>query len=193
MPDLARLAARLLDHLDYHTVDVLGISWGGALAQQFAHQYPDRCRRLVLVSTGTGAFMVPGRLSALLMLASPRRYLDPSYMAAVAGLLYGGRMRERPELAAAYARDVRSGGIRGYYLQLLAGAGWTSIHWLWQLRQRTLILSGRDDPIVPPINGCIMAGMMRDARLHLFDDGHLGLMTSSDELAPMVRDFLLED
>src|SRR5258706_15811626 len=44
---LARLAEGLLQKLGYGApVDVLGISWGGALAQQFAHGYPQRCRRL---------------------------------------------------------------------------------------------------------------------------------------------------
>src|SRR5207253_5888610 len=113
-------------------------------------------RRLVLVSTGTGAIMVPGRLSALLPLLSPHRYLDPAYLGAVAGQLYGGRLRSTPELAAKYARDVRPGGTSGYYWQLLASAGWTSVHWLHQLRQPTLILSGRDDPIVPWVNAQIM-------------------------------------
>src|SRR5216683_2240526 len=54
---LAWLAGRMLDALGYKYVDVLGLSWGGGLAQQFAVQYPGRCRRLVLVSTGSGAFM----------------------------------------------------------------------------------------------------------------------------------------
>jgi poly(3-hydroxyalkanoate) depolymerase len=191
--DLARLVARALDQLEYGSVDVLGISWGGALAQQFAFQYRGRTRRLVLVSTSMGGFMVPGRLSSLLMLTSRRRYLDPAYMTAIAGHLYGGRMKDRPDLAANYAREVRSGGVRGYYLQLLAAAGWTSVHWLWRLRQPTLILSGRQDPIVPWINGRIMASLMRNARLHAYDDGHLGLLTSADDLAPIVRQFLLED
>jgi poly(3-hydroxyalkanoate) depolymerase len=192
MPGLARLVARALDRLGLREVDVLGISWGGALAQQFARQYPHRCRRLVLVSTGTGAFMVPGRPGALLMLASTRRYVDPAYMASVAPHLYGGRMRSRPELAWRYAQSARSGGARGYYAQLFAAAGWTSIHWLWRLRQPTLILSGRDDPLVPSINGWIMARLIRGSRLHIFEDGHLGLMTSAAELAPVVRRFLLD-
>ncbi len=37
---LARLISEMLDVLGHQEVDVLGISWGGALAQQFAHQYP---------------------------------------------------------------------------------------------------------------------------------------------------------
>jgi poly(3-hydroxyalkanoate) depolymerase len=192
-PELARLVARMLDRLGYGSVDVLGVSWGGALAQQFAHQHRDRCRRLILVSTGTGAIMVPGRLSALLALATPRRYQDPSYMASIAGSVYGGRLRADRALAARLTRDVRAGDTGGYYRQLLAGFGWTSIHWLRDLRQPTLILTGRDDPIVPSINGRIMAWLIPNSRLHVFDDGHLGLVTSAEELAPIVRTFLTDE
>src|SRR5437660_4990421 len=67
----ARLVTQMLDQLGYQQVDVLGISWGGALAQQFAFQYPVRCRRLILVSTGTGALMVPGRPWVLATMATP--------------------------------------------------------------------------------------------------------------------------
>jgi poly(3-hydroxyalkanoate) depolymerase len=187
---LARLLARALDELGYREGDVLGISWGGAVAQQFARQHPEWCRRLVLVSTGTGAVMVPGRPTVLALLASPRRYLDPSYLASIAAHLYGGRLRSDPELAAKYGHVVRSGGARGYYWQLLGSAGWTSIHWLHRLRQPTLILAGTDDPIVPLINAKIMASLIPNARLHVFHDGHLGLLTSADTLAPVVRRFL---
>src|SRR2546429_3560581 len=57
----ARLVTEMLDQLGYQQVDVLGVSWGGALAQQFAFHYPERCRRVILVSTGTAALMVPRR------------------------------------------------------------------------------------------------------------------------------------
>jgi poly(3-hydroxyoctanoate) depolymerase len=187
---LTRLLAAMLDQLRSPTVDVLGISWGGGVAQEFAHRYPARCRRLVLVSTGTGAIMVPGRLSALLPLLSPRRYIDPSYMASIAGLLYGGRIRSEPELAQKFSGDLRSGGGLGYYSQLLAGIGWTSIFWLHTLPQPTLIMTGRDDPIVPPVNGRILARLIPNSRLYVFDDGHLGLLTSAAELGPIVRNFL---
>jgi poly(3-hydroxyalkanoate) depolymerase len=187
---LARLLGRALDQLGHREVDTLGVSWGGALAQQFAYQYSERCRRLVLVSTGTGAIMVPGRLSVLVQLATPRRYLDRSYRASIAGDLYGGRLRSNPQLATKYGRAVRSAGAWGYYCQLIGSAGWTSIHWLHRLRQPTLILAGTDDPIVPLINAKIMARLIPNATLHIFEDGHLGLLTCADTLAPVVRRFL---
>ena len=50
-PLLGRFLVRLLDQLGYNRFDILGISWGGALAQHVAFQHPRRCRQLVLVST----------------------------------------------------------------------------------------------------------------------------------------------
>src|SRR5215469_18489171 len=100
-PQLAWLVGRMLDKLNYRHVDVLGISWGGALAQQFALQNRWRCRRLILVSTGTGAIMIPGNPSALAKLATPRRYFDASYMASIAKDIYGGELP--PDLIHQYA------------------------------------------------------------------------------------------
>ncbi|MDY7072279.1 2-succinyl-6-hydroxy-2,4-cyclohexadiene-1-carboxylate synthase [Pseudomonas hunanensis] len=70
-PGLAKLTARMLDYLDYGQVNVIGVSWGGALAQQFAHDYPERCKKLVLAATAAGAVMVPGKPKVLWMMASP--------------------------------------------------------------------------------------------------------------------------
>jgi len=189
---LARLIAQLLDAVGHQEVDVLGISWGGGLAQQFAHQYPQRCRRLVLVATSTGAISVPGRLSVLAKLLSPRRYLQPSYLATIAPTLYGGIFRQRPDLARAYAHQVRAPHGLGYYLQLLAGVGWTSLPWLHRLRQPTLILAGNDDPIVPAVNARVMARLIPHARLHIVNGGHLLLLTEREQVAPLVYRFLRE-
>ena len=103
---LATLSAHLLDALGYHEVDVLGVSWGGALAQQFAFQLGRRCRRLVLAATSPGHLMVPGKLAVLLKLATPRRYKDTAYMQRVAGEIYGGALRGAPALARHHLRHA---------------------------------------------------------------------------------------
>lgn len=190
---LARLVAQLLDAVGHQQVDVLGISWGGGLAQQFAHQYPQRCRRLVLVATSTGAFSVPGRPGVLAKLLSPRRYFQPSYLANIAPTLYGGIFRQRPDLARAYAHLVRAPHGLGYYRQLLAGVGWTSLPWLHRLHQPTLILAGNDDPIVPPVNARVMARLIPHVRLHIVNGGHLLLLTEREQVAPIVYRFLREE
>jgi poly(3-hydroxyalkanoate) depolymerase len=187
-PALAWLAGRMLDALGYRHVDVLGISWGGGLAQQFALQNPRRCRRLVLVSTGTGALMVPGRPDALAKLATPRRYRDPSYMAAIAPEIYGGDIDQA--LAYEFADKMRPGDMRGYFYQMLSGAGWTSFPWLRFLRQRTLILAGDDDRVVPAVNARILHRLIPRSQLHIFRGGHLGLVLQAGELAPLIGAFL---
>ncbi len=189
---LARLTAQLLDALGYQEVDVLGISWGGGLAQQLAHQYPQRCRRLVLVATSMGAISVPGKPSVLAKLLSPRRYLQPSYLSTIAPSLYGGIFRQRPDLARAYAHLLRAPHGVGYYHQLIAGVGWTSLPWLHQIHQPTLILAGDDDPIVPPVNARIMARLIPRARLHIVSGGHLLLLTERVQAASLVYQFLRE-
>ena len=188
---LAWLVGRLVDRLGYDRFDALGISWGGGLAQQLAFQYPRRCRRLVLASTGTGMLMVPAHPRVLSRMLTPRRYRDPAYAKAIAPVLYGGRMRRQPDEARHVLYEQERLGPRvGYFLQLLAGVGWTSLPALPLIRQPTLILAGNDDPIIPLVNARIMRTLLPNASVHVFDDGHLGLLTSADELGPLVSRFL---
>ena len=187
---LARLSAQLLDQLGHQQVDVLGVSWGGAIAQQFAFAQSPRCRRLILAATSPGHLMVPGRLTVLLKMVTPRRYKDPAYMRRIAGDIYGGALRDAPERVREHLRHVRWSSDYGYYLQLLAGFGWTSLPWLRFLAQPTLVMAGTDDPIVPLVNGRILAGLIPDARLVTIDDGHLFLVTSARESAAIIGEFL---
>jgi len=188
---LAGMLARLLDRLGYQQVDVMGYSWGGGLAQQFAFSYPSRCRRLILAATSTGALSVPGRFSVMSKMLTPRRYLDPAYLAEIAPELYGGELRD-PELARSYAlgRRIKQPSLHGYSYQLLAGMGWTSLPWLPFFRQPTLILAGSDDPLIPLVNARLMASLIPRAELHVVDSGHMFLLSRAQELVPVIRRFL---
>ena len=190
---LSRLVASLLTALGHQEADVLGISWGGGLAQHFAAFQRGRCRRLVLVSTATGALMVPARPAVLAQMITPRRYLDRQYLSRVAGNLYGGSAREDgARIAAQMHAGSRVGSAQGYLYQLAAGAGWTSIPFLPFVRQPTLILSGDDDPLIPLANARIMRALIPGARLHVYHGGHLALVTEAATLAPVVEDVLTE-
>jgi poly(3-hydroxyalkanoate) depolymerase len=192
-PGLAKLATRMLDYLDYSQVNVIGVSWGGALAQQFAYSHPERCKKLILAATSAGAVMVPGRPAVLMKMASPRRYIQPSHGVTIAPDIYGGAFRRDPHLAEKHAAKVRSSGKLGYYWQLFAGLGWTSVHWLHKIRQPTLILAGDDDPIIPLINMKLLAWRIPNSELHVIDDGHLFLVTRAQSVAPMIMAFLSEE
>lgn len=170
------------------TVDVLGLSWSGALAQQFAVQNPRRCRRLILVSTGTGLIMVPGNPAALLKMVTPQRFLDQNCAAAIAGDLYGGCVRADPSLAKRlFDQRLMVGSRAGYLHQLLAASAWTRIFALPLIRQRTLIIAGTDDPIVQAINAKVMGRLLPSSTLHLHAGGHVDVIANAAEFAPVIE------
>ncbi|WP_405164275.1 alpha/beta fold hydrolase [Nocardia sp. NBC_01499] len=174
-------------------VDVLGLSWGGALAQQYAFQYPRGCRALILVSTGTGVVMVPGRPTLLLKMLTPRRFLDHHYAARIAAELYGGNVRDHSEVIERLLdRQLMAGSRIGYLHQLLAGSVWTSLFALPLIRQPTLIVAGTDDPIIPIVNARIMHRLLPHSTLHLHGGGHVDLITNAAELAPVIETFRKE-
>jgi poly(3-hydroxyalkanoate) depolymerase len=196
MRGVARTVERMLDALGLDAVDVLGVSLGGVVAQQLAHQAPHRVRRLVLAATGPGLGGVPGSARVLLSLATPRRYTQPDYYRRIAGRVYGGEARRDPDslLHGSLARFVDRPSLRGYLGQLYAISGWTSIPWLHRLRHATLVLAGDDDPIVPLVNAKILARRIPDAHLHVVPGGgHLFLLERPAETARLVARFLTTD
>lgn len=190
LPALVRLIAEALTRLDVGTVDVLGVSWGGLLAQQFARDCEHRCRRLVLAATSTGAVSFPGSWRAMTALLSARSLRDVEHFQRVAGETLGGDFRHDPGLVRRLVPATYLSRGRGFQHQLLAAAGWTSVHWLWRLRQPALVLAGTDDPLAPTANAALMTWLLRDARRVDFDCGHLFLLTRACAAADVVRRFL---
>ncbi len=147
---LASWVTAMMSEMGHRRFDVLGLSWGGGLAQQLAVQSRRRVRRVVLAATATGCLMVPAHPRVLAKMMTPRRHRDPAYAASIASEIYGGTMRTDPARGSALLHAAtRSGLKRGYYYQLLAMAGWSSLPFLGLLRQPTLVLAGKDDPIIP--------------------------------------------
>ncbi|HSS23880.1 MAG TPA: alpha/beta fold hydrolase [Mycobacterium sp.] len=191
-PYLAAVLGRLLNALGLggEGVDVLGLSWGSALAQQFAFQNPRRCRRLILVSTGVGIGMVPGRPAVLAKLLTPRRFLDPDYAARIAGELYGGGARTDASIVKRlFDRQLMAGSPVGYLHQLLAASVWSSLFALPLIRQPTLIVAGTDDPIIPVVNARIMRRLLPHAAMHLHAGGHVDLVTNGAAFGPLIESF----
>ena len=184
--------AQVLDRLRLEEVDVMGVSWGGAMAQHFALQHAGRTRRLVLAATTAGMLMVPGNPAALSKMANPRRYIDPNFMNEHFQTLYGGVDKDGSE----HQKDSHIGRLkppspRGYIYQLIAMLGWTSLPALPFMNKEVLIMMGDDDQIVPLINGKILASAIRNSRLEVIDGGgHLFLLTHADESVAMLREFL---
>lgn len=184
----AKNLSDMLDDLHVGTVDVLGLSWGGMAAQQFAHDHPHRVRRLILASTSPGFISVPAKPASTAALLRPKTSSDRAVQ--LNKHLYAGDFLRDPslihKLGLLWPTDRRT-----YQLQMLAVVGWSSLLWLPVLRPHTLIIHGDDDPVVPIVNARIMQRLMPNAALvPVSGGGHLYLYTRPKEIGRQINDFL---
>ena len=197
MAALAGVVRALLDELSLDRVDVLGYSWGGALAQELARRAPERVGRLVLCATGPGLLGgSPPRPLAALMLATPARYYHPRLLAVTVPYIAGGRTARDRGTLARHARErlQRPPDLLGYAYQLYAIAGWSSLPWLGRLASPTLIIGGEDDPSVPLRNARVLAARIPNARLHVVKGGgHLFLLDEPENVTAVISAFLGDD
>jgi pimeloyl-ACP methyl ester carboxylesterase len=190
---LAALAVAVLDARGVADSDVIGYSYGGAVAQQLAHDDPDRVRRLVLAATtcGWGSCWVPP--GVLTVMATPLRFYSTSYFESVAAQVYGG----------VTARDAwkRRRGSRarrrlppspyGYAMQMLGGMAWSSLRFLPKIRHETLVVCGDDDPLVPVASARMLAERIPRAKLTVVERaGHLLLWDEPERIAPQIGQFV---
>jgi pimeloyl-ACP methyl ester carboxylesterase len=185
LPALARFALAVLDAVGEPKAHVLGVSFGGIVAQQVATIAPDRVDRLVLVSTVSGLVYLPGQPAALLQLMTA---LPTDRSGAAAGRTFGGRIRRDPALLGRlHLAPPRS--VEAYWHRLSGLTGWWGTP--WSIRQPTLVLTGDDDPIVPATNSRILASLIPGSRLEVVPGGgHLMMFDSPAEVGPRVAGFL---
>ncbi len=189
IPALAKLTDRLCAALGFPSVDVIGYSFGGIVAQQLAARHPKRVRRLVLASTSPGLGSIPGlRAAARLMTVPPSAYRSAGFLPTAAAI-FGGSLREDPAAAIRFLPS-RVPHWRGWLHQLIAVNTYSSLPILPCIRQETLILAGDDDPLVPLINARWMARLLPRAQLEILPRaGHLALLERAPETGRLIRDF----
>ena len=192
MWSLAQLGTAVLDEFGIESAHVLGASFGGAVAQQMAFSHPSRVRRLVLASTSFGGFAMPGKLESLWHFIHPRSY-HPERLERVAGAMFGGRLRTEPELVRSMHIRRPTDTMAALY-RMAPLFGWTSLPWLWAIRQPALVIAGDDDPVTPLVNHRVIATLMPRARLHTVrGGGHLVLLDSAHQVGPVISSFLRGD
>jgi pimeloyl-ACP methyl ester carboxylesterase len=185
LPRHADLIAEMLKQLGIDQVDVFGVSWGGALAQEFALRYPGMVRRLILAATSAGP----------VMLVKPADILD------FFGRSKSARLRKQEGSRNSIQTLLRFGVVNGmltanprtYYHQLTALVGWSSLLRLFRLRQRTLILAGERDTLVRLYNAHILRRTIRRSEMHILGgEGHFFVVTNAGRTADVIREFLCQ-
>lgn len=183
LPRHTDVIAGMLEQLGIDQVDVFGVSWGGALAQEFALRYPSRVRRLILAATSPGPLLLMKPADVMDFFRKSKNtktHQQERSGHSVQTLLRFGVMK-----------GMLSVNPRTYYFQLAALIGWTSLLRLSRLLQRTLILAGDRDPLIQAYNGHILRRTIGRSELRLLKgEGHFFVVTSAGRTAVLVREFL---
>jgi len=183
LPRHADVIAGVLEQLGIEQVDVFGVSWGGALAQEFALRYPSKVRRLILAATSPGPLLLMKPADVMDFFRKSKNtktHQQERSGHSVQTLLRFGVMK-----------GMLSVNPRTYYFQLAALIGWTSLLRLSRLLQRTLIIAGDRDPLIQAYNGHILRRTIGRSELRLLKgEGHFFVVTSAGQTAILVREFL---
>ncbi|MGP6459704.1 alpha/beta fold hydrolase [Pseudomonas parakoreensis] len=196
--EMADDAIQLIQALGLETVDVLGFSLGGFVAQDIALKAPDRVRRLILTGTGpaggtgidkVGTVSWPLILKGLLTLRDPKFYLFFTSSA-------NGRRSASQYLRRLNARkNYRDKGPtpRAFLRQLKAITAWGKQprQALGRLRTPTLIVNGDNDIMVPSVNSFELARLIPIAQLVIYEDaGHGGIFQYHADFVAKAQAFL---
>jgi 3-oxoadipate enol-lactonase len=197
MADYAADAAAVLDHAGWDRARVVGISFGGMVAQELAVTWPERVERLALVCTSPG-----GAGGASYPLHELADVTDAERAATYLPLL---DTRFTPEWLASHDRDraiaeslaARRDNaaerppeqVRGEREQLLARSRHDVTDRLGRIACPTLVAAGRYDGIAPPANAEAIAARVPGAELRMYDGGHV-FVTQDRAALPEIMDFL---
>lgn len=195
LANMARDIASLLDELKFDRVHLLGYSMGGAIAQEFVRQFPDRVDRLLLCATMAGGSSatyadasvnsVMRDLDGLSPEQAARRIWTvtyaPGYLEQHRALAENQMRREIALPTPLHAAD----------LQFQAFAEFDGSHALTAIRCPTLVLTGDLDKLIPPKNSLLMAKHIPGAKLVVIHGGgHRVLWEAQQKCLDLIVEFL---
>ncbi len=197
---MAGHVADFVEALGVETIDLLGFSTGGFVAQQFTLDHPARVRRLVLVGTGPEGgqgmehYTDEVAAHALVDVPGPEDlvylFFAPSETSQKAGVAFVERLGTRT------AEPDAPTTLRVRDAQLTAVEAWGTPRGgdykeLKSIKQPTLVINGVSDVMVPSINSLILAQNLPMGFLSLYPDAaHGALFQYPNLFANQVLSFL---
>ena len=198
--DTANMLRRCLDQMGVQQFDLLGTSYGGAVALMLASLVPDRVSRLVL-SAPANPWSPRGKWLSFLCSRSPLRHAMPAIcrtpLARQLQLnhMYADTRRIPPGTLAGYVTPFETPGVLEHVLRLLRT--WNND--LGELRQLlpavthipTLLIWGKEDQIVPQHSMAPLRACFEDVRVVMLEGaGHLPYEEVPDAFNRAVTGFL---
>jgi pimeloyl-ACP methyl ester carboxylesterase len=191
---MAADAAAVMDGAGVARAHVFGISMGGMIAQEFALQYPERTRSLILGCTSHGGLegvLADAEVITTLM-ARGTMSVEEGIRSMIPFIYDPGTPRERIEDDLEIRRRTFP-TAEGYFAQVQGIFAWESFSRLSRLKVPTLVVHGDSDRLVPPENGRRLARLIEGAQLVMIPRASHIFPTDQPELAHRaIVDFLAE-
>ncbi len=189
---MAADARAVMDAAGIDKAHVFGVSMGGMIAQEFALQYRERVKSLILGCTACGGpKAVPAAPGVFATLMARATMTPEEAIRAMIPFIYDeATPRERIEEDLEIRRRTLA-SVEGYTAQVQAILGWQSYNRLSQITAPTLVIHGESDKLVPPENGKVIAEMIPGAKLVLLPKAsHIFVTDQTEASIESVLSFL---
>jgi 3-oxoadipate enol-lactonase len=188
---MASDAAAVLNVARVNTAHIFGVSMGGMIAQEFALQYPNKVRSLILGCTAAGGPQAVRAEQDALQVLMTRGQNPDTFARAISRFIYdAGTSPERIEEDTALRRKWYP-PADAYFAQLQAIVAWEAYSRLAQISAPTLVIHGENDRLVPPENARLIAACIPGAKLVVIPGASHIFTTDQPDLAhAAILDFL---
>jgi len=180
MAEYADDAAALLDYLQIDQIAVMGVSFGGMVAQEFALRHPSRIKHMVLACTSSGGVGNPSyplhELELLEESVRAKKHLQISDNRRDDAWIAENPDRWETLMALTLAARAAQRDPEGALKQLEARKGHDTFSRLPELKMPILLAGGRYDDIAPVANMQALDAQLANSELRLFEGGHLFLL-----------------
>jgi len=189
--------AGLMDALGIPRANVLGISMGGMIAQEFVLNYPEKLKKVVLCSTHCGgARSVQASEEVLRTLTADRSGVSVEEVARMTIPLFFTEdfLKNTPGVEELVIEQISKNPIsnESFMRQMSAIMKFDTYDRLSQVKTPTLILRGKQDILIPPENGSILEKAIPGSRLVSFENCAHGLLEETEEVLHAIMEFLAE-
>ena len=162
---MASDAAAVLDAAGVESAHLFGVSMGGMVAQEFALQYPNKVRSLILGCTAAGGPQAVRAEQEVLQVLMTRGQDPDQFAKAIRPFIYDqGTSPERIEEDTAVRRKWYP-SADAYFAQLQAIMAWEAYSRIGQISAPTLVVHGENDRLIPPENARQISARIPGAKL----------------------------
>jgi 3-oxoadipate enol-lactonase len=191
IPRVAAQMAELLNEIKTGPVHVVGLSMGGVIAQQFAHDFPQLTKKLVLVSTFS--VLRPDSLSGWFYFL--RRMLAVSLLGLTAQAKVVAKRvfpdQDQEMLREFLVATISDADKRAYRAAMRSLGLFDSRKWLGKITMPTLVVTGTEDTTVSPKRQKFLAETIPEARqVYIEKAGHAVSVDQADAFNKILLEFL---